>query len=223
MEERVFDGLKYLISFPKGFHEEQKTYPLIIFLHGAGTRSETTERLRKNACVVNLLGRQNIRGYILLAPLCERGNWYEWMTILTRLIEEYRDKEYIDKTRLYITGNSMGGYGTWALVTLHPEWFAAAMPICGGGIGGFAKNLVDIPIRTFHGLRDTTVDPIESLQMVKAVNLQGGHAELILFPKLDHNCWDAVYSDESNYDWLLSFTAEGKKTLVNEFSGTKFG
>ena len=71
-----------------------------------------------------------------------------------------------------------------------------------------AKQLGDLPIRAFHGLCDKTVDPIESLQMAKAVNCAGGRAELILFPELAHNCWDTVYTDEKNYDWMFSFTNE---------------
>ena len=222
MEEKFFEGLKYLISYPKGFQEDKK-YPLVLFLHGAGTRSETTERLRKNACVQNLMKRQDARGYVLIAPLCKSGNWYEWMTILVRLVETCREMSYLDETRVHLTGNSMGGYGTWALASLHPNWFASVMPVCGGGIGGFAMNLVNLPIRAFHGLRDETVDPIESLQMAKAVNMYGGHAELILFPELAHNCWNAVYSDEKNYDWLLSFTAQPDKPLVEDLSSTYYG
>ena len=117
----------------------------------------------------------------------------------------------------------MGGYGTWALATLRAGWFASAMPICGGGIGGFAMNLVNLPIRTFHGLRDQVVDPIESLQMAKTVNQRGGRAELILFPELEHNCWDAVYTDEKNYDWMLSFTARADKPEVEDLSSTYYG
>ena len=97
------------------------------------------------------------------------------------------------------------------------------MPVCGGGIPGFAKKLVNLPIRTFHGLCDEVVDPVESLQMAKAVNRFGGHAELILFPELKHNCWDAVYTDEKNYDWMLSFTAEGEAPSEEELSGVYYG
>jgi len=222
MEEKIFEGLKYLISYPEGFREDKK-YPLILFLHGAGTRGEMTERLRKNNCVLNLLKRQDARGYILVAPLCPKGDWFEWMNHLLHLVGEIRELPYVDETRLHVTGNSMGGYGTWEFAILRPDWVASAMPVCGGGIGGFARQLVDVPIRTFHGLCDETVDPIESLQMVKAVNKKGGHAELILFPKLAHNCWDAAYSDERNYDWLLAFTTERNKTLVEELSGTYYG
>lgn len=222
MEERVFEGLKYLISYPEGFQEDRK-YPLVIFLHGAGTRSETTDRLQQNLCVLNLQKRQDARGYILLAPLCQKGNWYEWMGGLARLVETFREIPYFDKTRIHLTGNSMGGYGTWMLATLHPCWFASAMPVCGGGIAAFAMNLVNLPIRAFHGLRDQVVDPVESLQMAKAVNLHGGRAEMILFPECEHNCWDAVYSDEKNYDWMLSFTVQSDKQVVETLSSTYYG
>ena len=222
MEEKIFEGLKYLIAYPEGF-QENKQYPLVLFLHGAGTRSETTEILRNNASLLNIKKRQDDRGFILLAPLCQNGDWFAWMTPLLQLVGEIRALPFVDETRLHVTGNSMGGYGTWEFSSLRPDWVASAMPVCGGGIGGFAKNLVDVPIRAFHGLRDKTVDPIESLQMAKAVNNNGGHAELILFPELFHNCWDAVYTDEKNYDWLLSFTTNRNKTLVEELSGSYYG
>ncbi len=220
-EEKVFNDLKYLISYPEGFSADKK-YPLVIFLHGAGTRSNDINVLKRNNCFVNLQKRQS-RGYVLLAPLCSVHNWNEVMQSVILLIESLLNSEFIDKERVYATGNSMGGYGTWELAAIKPEWFASVMPICGGGIGGFAQRLVNIPIRTFHGLRDTVVDPIESLQMAKAVNLAGGHAELILFPHHDHNCWDEVYSTEENYDWMLKFTKNGSKDAAAQLSGEQYG
>ena len=222
MEEKVLEGMPYLISYPEGFREDGK-YPLVIFLHGSGSRSVPTERLENNANIKNLLKRQDARGYILLAPHCTRGNWYEWMGVLVRLVEQYRAVSYIDQARIHLTGNSMGGYGTWELATLHSDYFASAMPVCGGGIAAFAKRLIHLPIRAFHGLKDNRVDPIESLQMAKAVNSAGGHAELILFPECEHNCWDAVYSDEKNYDWLLSFTNERSKAEGDGLNGPSYG
>lgn len=221
MEEKIYEGLRYLISYPEGFREEGK-YPLVLFLHGAGSRSETTEILRRNRCLSNIRKRQDARGFILLAPLCSGITWNEWMTPLLHLTEKIRDLPYVDETRVHLTGNSMGGYGTWALSVLRPDWFASAMPVCGGG-NGFARNLVDLPIRAFHGLRDTTVDPVLSLEMVKAVNLEGGHAELILFPKCAHDIWNEVYDDDRNYEWLLSFTTERNKSLVEQLSGDYYG
>lgn len=222
MEEKVFEGLSHLIYYPEGFRED-KTYPLVIFLHGAGARGETTEKLYKNLCLSNILKRKDERQFIILAPHCKGVTWNEWMEPLLRLVAHFRELPYVDKTRVHLTGNSMGGYGTWALATLRPDWFASAMPVCGGGIGGFASYLVDLPIRTFHGLRDTTVDPIESLQMAKAVNLAGGHAELILFPTRPHNIWFEVYDDDKNYDWMLSFTTRETETKVEELSGDYYG
>jgi len=218
MEENVFEGLAYLVSYPEGFCEDQK-YPLVIFLHGAGSRSKTTERLRKNRSLSYVRKRQNQRGYIILAPLCNAVNWNERMTILLHLVERFRTLSYVDDTRIYLTGNSMGGYGTWALSILRPDWFAAAMPLCGGGLCGYAKRLIDLPIRAFHGLRDQVVDPMESMLMAKAVNMAGGCAELILFPKNAHDIWADVYDDDKNYDWLFSFTNVREKTPVEKIYG----
>ena len=78
----------------------------------------------------------------------------------------------------------------------------------GGGFPALAKELGGLPVRAHHGLCDQRVDPIESLQMVKAINVVGGNAELILYPNIAHDCWNSVYTDESNYDWMLSFTNE---------------
>ena len=222
MEEKIFEGLTHIISYPKGFQED-KQYPLVVFLHGAGTRSETTDRLRNNTSFKLIRKRQDDRGYILLAPLCNGVNWDEWMQTVLRLIALFRELPYIDKTRIHLTGNSMGGYGTWQLSVLRADWFASAMPVCGGGFPGYAKRLIDLPVRAFHGLRDKVVDPIESLEMAKAVNTAGGHVELILFPDLAHNCWERVYDNERNYDWLLSFTTERDKTLVEQLSGDYYG
>lgn len=160
----------------------------------------------------------------------------EYVSTLQRLKKEYEkdikifiglEAEYwpkvFDIRRVYLTGNSMGGYGTWELASLRPDWFASIMPVCGGGIKWMAYALVDVPARAFHGLCDTVVDPIESLEMTKAVNRCGGHAELILFPKLEHNCWDKVYSTEENYDWLLTFSTDRDKTLIEQYSGSYYG
>lgn len=221
-ERHQFEEMKYILSFPEGF-DPNKKYPLVIFLHGAGTRSKDTEILERNSGVVNLCKRQTARGYILLAPLCSVNNWNEVMATLIRLVDEVRSRSYIDQKRVHLTGNSMGGYGTWELGALRADWFASAMPVCGGGIGWMAGNLVDLPIRTFHGLQDETVDPIESLQMAKSVNKKGGHAELILFPDLKHNCWDRVYTTEANYDWLLQFTTDRDKTVLEQYTGAYYG
>jgi predicted peptidase len=222
MEEKVFEGLTYLVSYPEGFCEDKK-YSLVVYLHGRGCCIESTEKLHKTTSLAHLRERQTQRGFIVVAPHCPSGNWNEWMMHLIRFVDHTRGLPYVDETRVYMTGNSMGGYGTWEIAAIRPQWFAAILPVCGGGIGGFARRLVGIPIRTFHGLRDTVVDPIESLQMAKSVNLLGGHAELILYPELDHNCWDRVYTDEANYDWLLQFCKQEDPSSRETLSGEQYG
>ena len=212
MEENVFEGLHYLISYPEGFREDQK-YPLVIFLHGAGSRHPDTSILRNNSGFLKLQSFQ-FKNFLLMAPLCSATNWNEVMSDLIGLVDQVRNLDYVDTSRVSLTGNSMGGYGTWELASLRPDWFASIMPLCGGGIPGMANEIAALPIRAFHGLCDQTVDPIESLQMVKAVNNFGGNAELILFPKLPHNCWDAVYTDEANFEWMFSFTNEREEKAL---------
>ena len=221
-EAKKFEELKYLISYPENFDRKEK-YPLVIFLHGAGTRGDNLDLVSNNACFQNLVKRQSERGYVVLAPQCSGRDWNEFMSYLIGLVDYYRDCEFVDNKRIYLTGNSMGGYGTWELATIRAGWFAAIMPICGGGTPWMASNLKNTPIRTFHGVCDPTVDPTESLKMVRAVNVCGGNAELILFPKLAHNCWDEALSDESNYDWLLSHSLEGEGDGGENLSGKNFG
>ncbi len=221
LEEKQFESVKYLVSYPKDFDPAGK-HPLVIYLHGAGTRSADTEILRSRPNLLKLQQRQS-RGYVLLAPLCSVNNWNEIMSSLIGLVGRMREEAYIDPTRVHLTGNSMGGYGTWELAALRPDWFASIMPLCGGGVPWMAGNLADVPVRAFHGLKDATVDPGESLKMAIAVNKKGGHAELILFPDLSHNCWERVYSTEENYDWLLSFTTKRDKSEQETLTGTQYG
>ena len=221
MEEKIFEGMAYLVSYPEGFQEDKK-YPLVIFLHGAGSRGETTDRLKKNFSLSCIRKRKDERNFIILAPHCKGVTWNEWMTPLLHLVEQFRQLPYVDDTRIHLTGNSMGGFGTWALASLRPDWFASAMPLAGGG-NGFARRLVDLPIRVYHGLCDTVVDPIFSFQAAQAVNKAGGHAELIFFPNHDHDIWEEVYDDDKNYDWMLSFTNVREKTPVAQLVGKYYG
>ena len=221
----VYEGqhkkIKTLLSLPEDF-DENKKHPLVVFLHGAGTRGNNIEALKQNSGFTKLQAHQD-RGFILAAPLCCAHDWFELMETLISWITELRGLSYVDTDRVYLTGNSMGGYGTWELGCIHPEWFAAIMPVCGGGCPGLGAKLKNVPVRTFHGLQDTRVDPIESLQMAKAINRFGGHAELILFPEFKHNCWDAVYTTEDNYDWLFSHTLSSDGEEIEALHGEKYG
>ena len=220
ISEYQHKDLKNLLSLPQNF-DEAKKYPLVIFLHGAGTRGDDIEALKQNNGFVNIQKHQD-KGFILAAPLCNAADWYEVMQTLISWVGELRELPYVDTDRVYLTGLSMGGYGTWELASIRNEWFAAIMPLCGGGCPGFGARYKNIPVRAFHGLMDKVVDPIESLEMAKAINRRGGHAELILFPHLEHNCWTTVYTTPENYDWLLSHTLNTKKS-EEKLSGENYG
>ena len=107
----------------------------------------------------------------------------------------------------------MGGYGSWELAISRPELFAAFTPLCGGGMYWQAPRLKDLPIRAYHGALDTTVKVSESISMVNAVNKAGGHAELVIYPDLSHNCWDRTFSDPAYYTWLFSHSKEQEVQL----------
>jgi predicted peptidase len=124
---------------------------------------------------------------------------------LIQLVDHVAGGLNIDPTRIYVTGLSMGGFGTWRLVAAHPERFAAAMPICGGGDPQtMAESLRAIPIWAFHGERDSVVPLSASERMVDAVRAAGGQVRLTVYPEVEHDSWTQTYNNEEVYDWLLS-------------------
>lgn len=100
----------------------------------------------------------------------------------------------------------MGGYGAWMLAMAKPEWFAALVPVCGGGMTWNASKLKNVPVWAFHGMLDDTVPVYESINMINAVNRSGGDAKLTLYPDVIHNSWEKAYTTPELYDWLLSKT-----------------
>lgn len=201
-EVKVFKELQYLISYPENFRPEEK-YPLVVFLHGAGTRSENIEVLQQNACVANLKKHQD-RGFVLLAPLCSVHDWTEVMERVIELVDNTRNSGYIDISRVYLTGNSMGGYGTFAMGMAYPNFFSAVAPISGGGMPWRYTNLKTTPIWAAHGDLDDLV-PLECTKMVvDSVNAHGGNAKFTVCEGFGHNDGiDEAYRNTEIIDWLL--------------------
>ena len=124
---------------------------------------------------------------------------------MAALVDDLAGRLSIDKTRIYVTGLSMGGYGSWDLMARYPRIFAAGVPICGGGDPETAEVLKEIPIWVFHGDKDTAVPLAHSQQMVEAIKKAGGDkAKLTIYPGVGHNSWSATYANQEVYDWLLS-------------------
>jgi predicted peptidase len=119
--------------------------------------------------------------------------------LLDDIIRTYR----VDRDRVYLTGLSMGGFGTWDLAAAHPEKFAAIAPICGGGNPQNAKKLARLPIWVFHGAKDPTVPIERSREMVEALKAAGANVKFTVYPEAQHDSWTETYNNPEFYQWLL--------------------
>lgn len=196
--------LDYLLYLPPEYGKEQKSWPLLVFLHGAGERGSDVSRVKVHG-PAKLVEQGKDLPFIIVSPQCPAGKWWPYMSeSVIALIDEITERCSVDTRRIYLTGLSMGGYGTWAIGCMYPERFAAIVPICGGGLPYLAANLKDVPVWAFHGARDSVVPVQQSQEMVDAVNRAGGQAMLTVYPEAEHDCWTQTYSDDRLYQWLLS-------------------
>ena len=200
------NGLTYTVRYPEGF-DEGKQYPTILFLHGAGTRWTSLEKLEGNAMSRYAQANADFP-FVLVMPLCTEETWFDLWQQLKDLVALLQNTPWVDASRLYLSGNSMGGYGTWQLGMCIPKAFAAMVPVCGGGMYWEAYRLKAVPVWAFHGALDQTVLPEESQKMVDAVNKRGGNAKLTIYPNNTHDAWTDTYSDPEVYAWLLQHRKE---------------
>jgi predicted peptidase len=199
--------LPYRIMLPDGYEvDETKAYPLILFLHGAGERgNDNAKQLKHGAGEFASETNRNKYPAIVLAPQCPSGSFWgrfngDLFGLLNSVLKEYR----VDSSRIYVTGLSMGGFGTWSLIAEKPELFAAAAPICGGGDLNKAEKMTKIPIWAFHGDADTVVKPELSRNMIKAIEKAGGKPKYTEYPGVGHDSWSQTYSNPEFIEWLFS-------------------
>jgi predicted peptidase len=193
------EHLNYLEYIPQ---KADQKLPLLIYVHGAGSRGSD---LRQMARIGPL--REPVIGKcaeaLIVAPQCHENSWFDLFHIFTEFIEYNIKRDIVDENRIYIVGVSMGAYATWQMCMSHPDWFAAAVPICGGGMYWNAQRLIKLPIWAFHGALDTVVLPSESKHMVDAVNKHGGDAKLTIFENDQHNSWDNAFATDEMWEWLF--------------------
>jgi predicted peptidase len=201
-ESGTFEGMNYLIHFPDRYKEGKK-YPVLLDLHGAGTRGITLEEYKTSPSFADITRSSNNK-LIIVAPHCTENFWYDKYETLARFAHAVARMPFADPTRYYLCGASMGGYTAWQLALSHPTLFAAMIPICGGGMYWAASRLVNLPIWAFHGAKDTTVLPIESKNMVDAITRKGGMAKLTIYPENAHDAWNDTYRNPEVWEWLLS-------------------
>lgn len=193
----------YLLYLPKAYASDATTrWPLLLFLHGSGERGDDLAKVKYNGPPKQLDARDDFP-FVVVSPQCpEDQRWQP--DALVALLDDVTDRLRVDVDRVYVTGLSMGGRGTWNLAMSYPERFAAIAPVCGGAIPDRACRLRDVPVRAFHGAKDDVVPLAESQTVVDAVRKCGGSAELVVYPDAGHDSWTATYADPSLWDWLLS-------------------
>ena len=197
----------YEIFYPENYHSQPgKKWPLILFLHGAGERGSDMSDVRLQGIPDFLRGRKDFP-FIVAYPQCPAREYWQ-IPLLNDWYKKVLSEVDADESRVYLTGLSMGGYGTWHWAAAHPEKFAAIIPICGGGESSNAKNLAKVPTWAFHGQKDNIVPVEETLKMVDAIKAVGGKPKLTIYPDAFHDSWTPTYTNPEIYSWLLGHRKE---------------
>ena len=199
-------NLDYLLYLPAAYHDREQTWPLVLFLHGAGERGSDPEKLKLHGPPKRIVEGKPFP-FILVAPQCPQDSWWTTHTDdLAALVDHLIQTHRVDTARVYVTGLSMGGYGTWSLITQYPDKFAAAVPICGGGDDVLARfRLGSMPVWAFHGAKDPIVPLHKSEEMVNALRQAGNsRVKLTVYPDAGHDAWTETYKNPEVYDWLLN-------------------
>jgi predicted peptidase len=198
------DGLRYLLYLPPGYGEgSELKWPLILYLHGVGERGDNLNLLMKHGIPKVVENRHDLP-FVTVSPQCPDDTfWFEHYERIKALLDQVLKTYDVDVSRIYLTGNSMGGYGTWGLAMAFPERFAAIAPICGGGIPEKVCVLKNVPVWAFHGEKDDRVDLSESQKMVDELKACGGDVRLTVYPNVGHDSWTQTYDNPELYEWFL--------------------
>ena len=218
-ERAEFESLPYLVCYPDGYVSGEK-YPVLLMLHGAGTRGITLEQYQASTCF-SQISKSAKEQLILVAPHCTADSWFDKFETLIRFANWLPTAPFADAGRFYLLGGSMGAYAAWQLAMSQPHLFAAMIPICGGGMYWNASRLVNVPVWAFHGAKDTTVLPEESEKMVHKLQKKGAEAKLTIYPDNAHDAWNDTYNNPEVFEWLLSHKNENAKTLEISCQGAK--
>jgi pimeloyl-ACP methyl ester carboxylesterase len=190
---------QYWIYLPKEYEEQQKTWPLLLFLHGARQQGEKVGPPK-------LIEQGKAFPFIVAAPQCPLQHWEA--DFLDSVLNDVTKRYRIDEDRIYVTGLSMGGFGTWTLALAYPNRFAAIAPIAGGGEPEKVELIKHLPVWVFHGAKDDSV-PIERAQeMVDALKKVGGNVKFTIYPEAGHDVWNGTYNNPELYEWFLKYQKE---------------
>ncbi len=203
-------GYRYLQFLPETYDSDTtKKWPLLLFLHGAGERGDDLQKVKVHG-PPKIVQKEPDFPFVVISPQCPTGLVWDADGLLA-MLDEVTHRLRIDEKRIYVTGLSMGGFGTWNLVGKAPERFAAAAPICGGGntrdflLPKSKEALQTLPIWVFHGGKDTVVKPEESERLVTLIKDRvKGTVQLTIYPEAGHDSWTETYNNPKLYEWFLS-------------------
>ena len=235
-EAGVYQTLPYRIYVPAHLDTTEKV-PLILFLHGAGERGNdnTAQLIHGVSNLVDYSIRTN-QPFVLLAPQCPAGSQWvnvpwnaaqhtmpptpsESLKLALDLVRQTMDTQPVDPHRIYVTGLSMGGFGTWDCIQRNPDIFAAAVPVCGGGDIALAAKIKNVPVWVFHGDQDPVVSPQRSRDMVNAIRQAGGWPRYTEYAGVGHDAWTATYDNDEVWDWLLAQNLQQRHQWRHLFNG----
>jgi predicted peptidase len=192
----------YLLFLPEGYYDSNQKWPLILFLHGAGERGNDIELVKLHG-PPKLVESDPAFPFIVVSPQCPEGEWWS-VEVLDALLDDILTQFRVDKKRVYLTGLSMGGFGTWNYAAAYPDRFAAIAPICGGGDPKKADAIKHIPTWVFHGAKDNVVSINTSQEMVDALKACGAEVQFTIYPEAGHDSWTETYNNKKLYDFFLS-------------------
>lgn len=198
-----------IVDLPAGYgKDKQKRWPLLVFLHGSGERGSDLEKVKVHG-PPKLVAQGQALPFIVVSPQCPDGE--SWLPeAVNDLIDAISAKYPVDPDRIYLTGLSMGGFGTWATACQYPQKFAAIAPVCGYTDPNEVTPLKSLPVWAFQGGKDSVVSPEAHEQTVKALKALGGDVTYTVYPKAGHDSWTATYANPELYAWLLRHTRAPK-------------
>ncbi len=209
--------MNYLLYVPPGETPPPAGWPLILFLHGSEQRGNDPSVLRDLA-ILAYADMDASFPFVAVLPQCPPGqNWSP--PALRKVLAEVEASVRVDRNRVYLTGFSMGGYGTWQTAAALPGTFAAIAPLCGLADVPDAAVLARMPTWVFHGAQDRNVPLSESVRMVAALRRAGGDPRFTVYPDLAHDCWTTTYRESRLYLWFLSHSLASRASVSQPASG----
>jgi predicted peptidase len=195
--------INYLTFLPKSYSAKGPPVPLIVFLHGSGESGSDLNKVRVWGPPA-IADKDPQFPFMVVSPQSPEGEWWH-ARLLKGMIDEVLAKYNVDRSRVYLTGLSMGGYGAWDLAISYPDYFAAIAPICGGGNTLRIGRLKKVPTWAFHGKKDQSVPEQESASMVAALRAAGGDVRYTVLPEAGHvEAWVYAYGEAGLFDWFLA-------------------